>query len=443
IGVIIFAVILIYVLFYVYSYFTTEHTSVYEVVNGTIAINNSYKGLAIREEQLVTADYSGYVNYYISDSSKAGAGDLICSIDETGQIAGQINSVDSTSIIMQDEYLDELCQTMESFAENYSSDEYNDVYTFKNALSDQISEIVNVKALNSVLQDSGMDLSSFNRIYTPVDGVITYYSDGYEGLTLDTFTSSDYNPSAYSKANLRGSGQISSGDCIYRIATNENWKLLVPVDSDLVEYLKDRSAIDIKFDKDQVVATCPFTIETIDGNSYLILNVRTGLIRYADDRYINIEIVLDEEKGLKIPNSSILKKDFYTIPKEYFTEGGDSSDLGLLVQAVDDSGKTETQFITPTIYYEKDEKYYVDGEDITKGDVIVLPNSGTTYTVSEIDQLKGVYNINKGYAVFKQIDIIYQNTEYTIIKSGTDYGVSLYDHIALDSSTIVENAIVN
>ncbi|MCR5271702.1 MAG: hypothetical protein K6E13_01765 [Lachnospiraceae bacterium] len=443
IGVIIFAVILVYVLFYVYSYFTTEHTSVYEVVNGTIAINNSYKGLAIRDETVVTSDYTGYVNYYISDSVKSGSGDLVCSVDETGQIASQINSVDSTQIIMDDDNLTVLCNDMENFAVNYDADDFSSVYSFKNSLTDSINEIVNVKALNTVLEASGIDLSSFNRVYMPTDGVVTYYTDGYEDLTVDTFTASNYSPSTYEKNNLRNSGQVNAGDAIFRISTNENWNLMVPVDSDIIEYLKEKSAIDIKFDTDGVVCTCPFTIEEIDGTSFLNLNVRTGMIRYADDRYINIEIVLDEEKGLKIPNSSILKKDFYTVPIECFTEGGDSSDLGLIIETTDEEGNKENTFVTPTIYYETEDCYYIDGEDVSKGDVVVIADSSNTYTIGDTDQLKGVYNINKGYAVFKQIEIIYQNSEYTIIRSGTDYGVSLYDHIALDSSTIVENAIVN
>lgn len=443
IGVIVFAVILLYVLFYVYSYFTTDHTSVYEVVNGTIAINNSYKGLAIRQESLVTSGYSGYVNYYVADSTKVGSGDLVCSIDETGSIASKLNSADSSSIIMQDEYLDDISTAMENFVVNYSALSFDDVYTFKNNLSDQIGEIVNVKALNALLQDSGIDLSAFNRMYTPADGVITYYMDGYEDLTLENFTAAAYSPSTYEKTSLRSSGQINNGDVLYRLTTNENWNLLVPANSDILEYLKDKTAIDIKFDDDGVVCTCPFTIETYDGTSFLNLKVRNGMIRYADDRYINIEIVLDKEKGLKIPNSSIIKKDFYTIPKECFSEGGDSSKLGLLIQNTDETGNKTTEFISPTIYYETEDFYYVDGEYVNKGDVLVYLNSSNTYTVGDTDQLKGVYCINKGYAVFKQIDIIYQNSEYTIIKSGTDYGVSLYDHIALDSSTIVENAIVN
>ena len=45
-------------------------------------------------------------------------------------------------------------------------------------------------------------------------------------------------------------------------------------------------------------------------------------------------------------------------------------------------------------------------------------------------------------AVFKQIDILAQNNKYTIVDTGTSYGVALYDHIALDGSKIKENQLV-
>ena len=61
---------------------------------------------------------------------------------------------------------------------------------------------------------------------------------------------------------------------------------------------------------------------------------------------------------------------------------------------------------------------------------------------SDTAVLKGVYNINKGYAVFKQIDILYQNEEYTVVRTGTSYGIALYDHIALDGSKVKENELV-
>ena len=56
--------------------------------------------------------------------------------------------------------------------------------------------------------------------------------------------------------------------------------------------------------------------------------------------------------------------------------------------------------------------------------------------------IQGVYNINKGYAVFKQINILYQNEDYAIISTGTTYGLSLYDHIVLQGDLVKENQII-
>ena len=92
---------------------------------------------------------------------------------------------------------------------------------------------------------------------------------------------------------------------------------------------------------------------------------------------------------------------------------------------------------------ELDDFYYIDDETVSAGDVVVKNNSSGTYTIgSDVDKLTGVYNINKGYAVFKQIDILTQNNKYTIVDTGTSYGVALYDHIALDGSKIKENQLV-
>jgi len=443
IGLVIFAMILFYCMFYIYSYFTKEHTSVYEVVNGTIAFNTTYKGFAIREEEVVYSDKSGYVNYFLMSGSKTGAYDLVCSVDENGKISSQINSQDAVKILMQEEYLTDLHKSLEKFANSYDPSDFRKVYNFKNNFSDNISEIINTNALATVLETNSVDLSSFNREYSSKDGIVSYVIDDYIGMTIEDFTNADYNPSEYSKTNLKLNETISAGTPLYKITTNENWNLLVPIDSDMYNFLQEKSAITIKFVDDNVKAITPFTIENIDGVNYLNLKVRTGMARYVDQRYVDIELMINEEKGLKIPNSSIIKKDFYTIPVDCFTTGGDSNNLGLMLVKYNEDNEPYSEFKAPTIYFEKNDYYYVDGEYVQSGDVIQYKDTQKTYTITETDQLKGVYNINKGYAVFKQIDFIYQNEEYSIIKSGTKYGVSLYDHIALDSSTISENDIVN
>ena len=56
--------------------------------------------------------------------------------------------------------------------------------------------------------------------------------------------------------------------------------------------------------------------------------------------------------------------------------------------------------------------------------------------------MEGVYNINKGYAVFKKIEKLSGNGEYFTIAKGTDYGLSVYDHIVLDASMVTEGMII-
>ena len=85
---------------------------------------------------------------------------------------------------------------------------------------------------------------------------------------------------------------------------------------------------------------------------------------------------------------------------------------------------------------------YLDPNVFQKNDIIIKPESTETYTLRETKPLKGVYNINKGYAMFKQINVLCESEEYYIVEEGNSYGLSNYDRIALDSTGIKENDIV-
>ena len=56
--------------------------------------------------------------------------------------------------------------------------------------------------------------------------------------------------------------------------------------------------------------------------------------------------------------------------------------------------------------------------------------------------VQGVYNINRGYTVFRRIEILSSNDEYYTIKKGTDYGLSVYDHIVLDANAVTGNGMI-
>lgn len=445
IGFIIFGIIFIYVMFYVFSYFTSSHTSVYEVIQGTIAVNNAYTGLALRSEEIISSNDAGSINYYVKEASKVGAGDLIYSVDSDGAIAKQINSANEDASVLDAENLEEIQNIIAEYSNKYQSEAFYEVYTFKNDLNAEISEALSMNALNAISNDViwAEGNATFHKGTAVRDGVVVYYTDGFENVTVDSFTPEMFDEAAYAKNNLKDKTEVSASEPAYKLITSEDWNMVIPVTKDTCRQLQNSSTVRIKFKKDNTVLRANFTIAEKEGNSYLVLSMSNSMIRFATERFIDVEILFDEESGLKIPNSSITNKNFFTVPMEYFQKGDNSADLGIIIRRTDEKGNVTDTFVTPNIYFATEYSYYVDGEDIVDGDIVLRPNSSETYTVHETGKLEGVYCINKGYAVFKNIDIIYQNEEYAIIRSGTEYGVSLYDHIALDGNTITEDAIIN
>ena len=106
---------------------------------------------------------------------------------------------------------------------------------------------------------------------------------------------------------------------------------------------------------------------------------------------------------------------------------------------------TSVQFVPADIYYSTDEYYYIDKSDtsdLKAGDYIVKPGSSERFQLGQTASLQGVYNINKGYAVFRQIEVLTSNDEYYTIEKGTKYGLSVYDHIVLNADTVQEGALI-
>ena len=102
-------IFLILVIFYlcgiVYSHFTSKHIVSYQVLNSSLSTDNTYTGLAIREEIVFYAKKNGYVNYYARETTKLGANNLVYSVDNDGTVKDLIaaNLTDSVSSLNDDE----------------------------------------------------------------------------------------------------------------------------------------------------------------------------------------------------------------------------------------------------------------------------------------------------------------------------------------------------
>mgnify|MGYP000538527986 CR=1 FL=1 len=84
----------------------------------------------------------------------------------------------------------------------------------------------------------------------------------------------------------------------------------------------------------------------------------------------------------------------------------------------------------------------IDKTAFKEGDAIVKDGSSERFIISTSASLEGVYCINQGYAVFRQVEILDQNEEYAIVSSQTSYGLSRYDRIVRKASQVNEQDIL-
>lgn len=441
IGVIIFGVIFVYLVVTVLMYATAKHVSSYEVREGSILKDTSYTGLVLREETVIGAEADGYINYFAPEGSKVGRKTNVYSISsEKLDFSSQENTEESEDSGLTSEERDSIIQKAQSFSENFQNSKYEDTYTFKDSVENILSSSTaqsRQAQLSAMIQSGQEGLTTYA---ASDDGIIVYSVDGYEDLAMDQVTADMISRADYQKTELFNNTKVKSGDPAYKLVTNEEWTLVIQLDEEMTKELADTTSVKVRFTKDDQTTWAGFQIYNTEDADLGFLTFDHSMVRYVGERFLDIELILEDETGLKIPKSSVTEKEFYIIPEDYITLGGNSSQSGVLVQ----SDGEDASFHAVDVYYRDSETgmVYLNMDELKKGDVLIKPDSADTYTISEKASLQGVYNINKGYAEFKPVEILCESEEYYIVESGNDYGLTNYDHIALDGSEIQENELV-
>ena len=438
IGVIIFGAVFIYLVVTVLLYLTGNHVTAYEVREGSILKDNAYTGFIVRDETIVQAESDGYINYFALEGSKVGAKTRVYTLSD--KKLELTSNTDEESLELTSEEQNSILMKTQSFSENFREEQFSDVYTLKNNITNVLESKSNQSRqaqLDAMVAAGNNDL----QIYTAVsDGIILYSTDGYENITTDQVTEDDISKANYESKNLTDNTKIKAGDPVYKLIRSNDWSVVILLNDETAKELADVNRVKVSFSKDNKTTYAGFSIQTKKDTSYGILTFDSSMIRYAEERYLDLELILEDESGLKIPKSSVVTKKFYTVPKDYLTSGGNSSGTGVLV----DIGKDQSQFQSVEVYYSDEESnlVYLDYDAFDSNTVLKKPDSSETYELTKTKKLKGVYNINKGYAIFRQVQILCESDEYYIVASGQDYGLTNYDHIALYGDSVRTDDVV-
>lgn len=445
IGKLIFGVIFLYLLINIFIYMGHEKIQFYEVAEGGIVNDRPYTGLILREEQVYNADNSGYINYYLREGKRASVGSRVYSLDETGRLDSLLKEHGVENQTLSDENLADLKKQLSSFVTSRSDEDFGAIYDARYTLEAAVMEYSSFSALDQLDQIARESGIVFEQVVSPQSGVVSYGFDSYESLKPEEVETASFDRSAYTKTFHKSGDLIESGTPAYKIATSENWSVVFPLTEEDRALYGDKSSLEVEFKDHSIETTASFSIFTgKDGSVFGKLDFNKYMAQFITDRFVNFEIRQDQAKGLKIPVSAVTEKNFYQIPRDFVTQGGDSTDSGVNKEIYDANGTTAV-FTPIEIGFDDEEFYYIAVQEdgpLKAGDYIVKPDSQERFQVGSTRALKGVFNINKGYTVFKEIEILDSNSEYYTIKKGASYGLSVYDHIVLDASLVTEGQIL-
>ena len=440
-GIFLFAIVFLYLVITIISYFTSDTVSAYEVREGSIVRDNSYTGLVIRNETVVNAEEDGYVNFYQSENSKVKKGTRIYVLTPEELNTSDV-SAGSSQTVINDETQSGIVLQVQNFNENYSNTDFSSVYLLKDeitaSLQNELSQ-TRTEHLDAAVAESGQTAVTSSAAR---DGIVAYTIDGLEELTKDSFTEADFDRTDYESATVSDQMKISTGEPVYKLITDEDWSVIVRLEDDTARELmeKETTTLKVRIDKDSETLNAAFSVIERDGNYYGCLDFDNSMIRYAEDRYLNIELILEDETGLKIPKTAVVQEEFFVIPREYLKTGGNSSASGVL--KMDENGNAVFQEVDIYNISDEEDEVYLSKEDVSAGDVLIRPESSDTYTVGDTKTLEGVYNINRGYAVFRKVTVLCENDDYCIVQEGEDYGLYNYDHIVQNGASVEPDEVV-
>lgn len=443
-----FGAVAVYICVVCYMGMTSEHIAGYEVTAGVLSVNHTYTGLAIRQESLYQANTSGYVSYYARDGERVSGTALVYTIDEKGEI-NQLIQQNAENVDLTDDNFSVILSNVKGYMSEYENLDFSGVYDFQASLESSVIDLMNQNMLET-LEEAGDD-SMFSRIYASGIGILEYYMDGFEEITIESLTEEMLDASNYEKQSLKKE-LIQSGEPVYKLSTSEKWSLVVPLTEEEAANFQaeERKFMEVEFTRDHTRAWADFSLIYVGSVPCARLDFNNSMVRFADLRYVEVEFLVKDETGLKIPNTAIVEKEFYVIPKKFWMDG-EEDERGFLKEVYNENGEPSVERVDMTRYYEDEENYYIDPkesdfatgkEKLLMGTFLVKKDAQDRFQIGPSQTLQGVYNINKGYTQFRQINILSQNEEFTLVEEGTSYGLTVYDRIVLNGDAVKEDEVI-
>lgn len=465
-GVAIFVMIFAYLIFVMITFAMKDKVNYTIAETGVLTHSNTFHGLIIKNEVVVKANNSGEVRFFFTEGARVRDGNAVATIMNDPEMAALLDAelfkVNQT-LDADDPAFDESYEYLQGRIKNYVINQHNhsfeSTYAIKNEITKDIENIRNTV----ILQQSSMGLMTSNNVLmletaldeevgqvnAPRSGLISFKMDGLEDITKDSFITSDLKREPM-VAELSLMTEVKNEEPLFKVVDNYLWYVAAEIDDECEKEISEKRYIGVEFTDVDIAIDVRVEKVWDEGNStYALLEFDRMLGEFLGERFVDFRIVYNEHEGVKIPETAVTTMEFAKIPEEYLSFINGQYRVHKEVYDEDAPGNVTLDGITVRIHkkLENGDTYIPLSNDIQVGDVLSYTDAQTMITkkfvIDDTEFMEGVFVVNKGYAMFKFIETMYQEMEYRIVEAYIPYGVRMYDRIATEGELTEEYQIIH
>lgn len=432
---------------------------------GGIDTPQRYTGLIVRDEYVVSSNRAGQPFYQFSEGDFVSKNAVVCTVKDTNStkdIENMLDKLDKDIVKSQksrsdlsafSEDIARIEENIQSVVDSYAGKAMKNDASYLYKMKERVQSFMtqrneiwlteNVDSLSQLTEEKSQYEQKLaqnqSSIRAEKSGVLSLsYDDLEKKLTPDTLEKITKGQIGDSKTNYISKAKaVSEGDPLFKIVSSNKWYVVAYLpNSATVNWEKGENKV-LNLQLEEEVLQMNGKVESVEvgeKETKVVFSSYEGMEPFMNRRVLEFYLDGTTVEGLKVPNDAIVEKSLITIPKDCITESMGKQGV-LLVNG--NNGK----FLEVSIVSTDNENYYIDQNGELKLGDVILQGTGekaTHYTVSALTPRTGVYVANSSMAKFVTIDILDQNQEYAIIRSGTTYGLQAYDLIVSDAKNIKE-----
>lgn len=424
-----------------------------------------YTGLIVRDEYVVQSNRAGQPFYQFTEGEYISRNAVVCTVKDTNsteEIESKLEKLDKNILKNQksrsdlsafsediSRIEDNIQRVIVSYAGKSMKSDASYLYNMKDQVQSfmtQRNEIwltESVDSLSQLTEEKSQYeqqlAQNMSALRAEISGVLALSYDGLEeSLTSKTLEGITKKQIGDSKTKYISKAKaVSKGDPLFKIVTSNQWYMVAFLpNSATVNWAKgDGKTLNLLLDDEVVPINAKIeSTEVGEKETKVVFSTYEQMDRFINRRVLEFYLAGAVVEGLKVPNDAIVEKSLISIPKECMQESMGNTGV-LLVNG------SNAKFIGISVISYDDTNVYIDQNGELKLGDVILQGTGekaTHYTVSALSPRTGVYVANSSMAKFVTIDILDQNQEYAIIRSGTTYGLQAYDLIVSDAKNIKE-----